>query len=133
MDDRLVFSAGATIEEGEKAALQLLHELTDVTAVQAVNDFVAIGAAAAFGRQGIRVPEDISMIGYGDILMSGHFRVPLTTVHQPKFRLGEAAMDLMFQSMRGDCPESRRLPVEVVIRSSTSPCRPEPGVLATSA
>ena len=130
-DDRLIFSAGATIEEGEKAALQLLHESTGVTAVQAVNDFVAIGAAAVFGRQGIRIPEDISMIGYGDILMSGHFRVPLTTVHQPKFSLGETAMDLMFQAIRGGRPESRRLPVNLIVRSSTALCRSEPGVLAT--
>jgi LacI family transcriptional regulator len=133
LDDRLIFSAGATIEEGEKAALQLLHESTGVTAVQAVNDFVAIGAAAVFGRQGIRIPEDISMIGYGDILMSGHFRVPLTTIHQPKFSLGETAMDLMFQAIRGGRPESRRLPVHLVVRSSTALCRSEPGVLATPA
>jgi LacI family transcriptional regulator len=124
-DDRLVFSAGATIEEGEAAALQLLHESTGVTAVQAVNDFVAIGAAAVFGRQGIRIPEDISMIGYGDILMSGHFRVPLTTIHQPKFSLGESAMELMFQAIRGGRPESRRLPINLVIRSSTARCRAE--------
>jgi LacI family transcriptional regulator len=127
-DDRLVFSAGATIEEGEQAALQLLHEATGVTAVQAVNDFVAIGAAAVLGRQGIRIPEDMSMIGFGDILMSGHFRVPLTTIHQPKFSLGETAMDLMFRAIRGERPESRRLPVGLVIRSSTALCRSEPGV-----
>ncbi len=129
-DDRLVFSAGATIEEGEKAALQLLQETTGVTAVQAVNDLVAIGAAALLGRHGIRIPEDISMIGYGDILMSGHFRVPLTTIHQPKFSLGATAMELMFQAIRGKRPESRRLPVNLVVRSSTAQCRSEPGVLS---
>lgn len=132
-DDRLIFSAGATIEEGEKAALQMLQESTDVTAVQAVNDFVAIGAAAVFGRQGIRIPEDMSMIGYGDILMSGHFKVPLTTIHQPKFSLGETAMDLMFQAIQGGRPESRRLPVGLVVRSSTAACRPELTVLTTPA
>jgi LacI family transcriptional regulator len=129
-DDRLVFSAGATIEEGEKAALQLLHETTGVTAIQAVNDFVAIGAAEVLKRQEIRIPEDMSMIGYGDILMSGHYRVPLTTIHQPKFRLGETAMDLMLQAIRGVRPESRRLPVSLVVRSSTELCRSEPEVLA---
>jgi LacI family transcriptional regulator len=129
-DDRLVFSAGATIEEGEQAALQLLHEVTGVTAVQAVNDFVAIGAAAVLGRQGIRIPEDMSMIGFGDILMSGYYRVPLTTMHQPKFSLGETAMDLMFRAIRGERPESRRLPVGLVVRSSTALCRSGPGVMA---
>jgi LacI family transcriptional regulator len=119
-DDQLVFSAGATIEEGEKAALELLNESTGATAVQAVNDYVAIGAAAVLSRQGIRIPEDISLVGYGDILMSGHLRVPLTTIHQPKFSLGETAMELMFQAIRGERPDSRRLPVGLVVRSSTA-------------
>jgi LacI family transcriptional regulator len=132
-DDRLVFSAGATIEEGEKAALQLLHETTGVTAVQAVNDFVAIGAAAVLGRQGIRIPEDMSMIGYGDILMSGHYRVPLTTIHQPKFSLGLTAMELMFEAMRGARPESRRLPVSLVVRGSTAASQTGEGLAVATA
>jgi DNA-binding LacI/PurR family transcriptional regulator len=132
-DERLVFSAGATIEEGEKAALQLLQETADVTAVQAVNDFVAIGAAAVLDRQGIRIPEDVSVVGYGDILMSGHFKVPLTTIHQPKHSLGEAAMDLMFRAIQGVRPESRRLPVDLVVRSSTGVCRPDLAVLRAPA
>src|SRR5215510_4759041 len=55
-DDRLVFHAGTTIDEGEKAALQMLQEAPGVTAVQAVNDLVAIGAANVFLGQGLRIP-----------------------------------------------------------------------------
>jgi LacI family transcriptional regulator len=75
----------------------------------------------------------MSIIGYGDILMSGHFRVPLTTIHQPKFSLGETAMDLMFQAIQGVRPESRRLPVDLVARSSTAVCRRELAVLRAPA
>jgi LacI family transcriptional regulator len=95
VDDKLVFNAGGTIEEGEKAALQMLNEGCDATAVQAVNDLVAIGAATVFLNQGIPVPEEISVVGFGNVLMSQYFRVPLTTIRQPKYRLGVAAMNSM--------------------------------------
>src|SRR5213076_2916410 len=95
MDDGLVFNAGSTIEEGEKAALQMLNEDPKATAVQAVNDLVAIGAADVFLDQGIQIPDKLSVAGFGNILVSEYFRVPLTTVRQPKLRLGYAAMDVM--------------------------------------
>jgi DNA-binding LacI/PurR family transcriptional regulator len=121
IDDRLVFNAGSTIEEGEKAALQMLNEQPKATAVQAVNDLVAIGAAHVFLNQSIRVPEDLSVAGFGNILVSEHFRVPLTTVRQPKLRLGYAAMDLMQSLLRGEAGESKRLRAEVIARASTAP------------
>ena len=118
-DDRLVFNAGGTIEEGEKAALQMLNENPQATAVQAVNDLVAIGAADVFLNQGIRIPEDLSVAGFGNILVSEYFRVPLTTVRQAKLRLGYAAMDLMQSLLDGGAPESKRLRAEVIVRAST--------------
>ncbi len=121
VDDRLVFNAGSTIEEGEKAAQQMLQEATNATAIQAVNDLVAIGAGTALLNRGLRIPEDMSIIGFGNVLLSEHFRVPLTTIHQPKHRLGRAAMELMLQLLRRERPEPRRLPTEIVIRKSTAP------------
>jgi len=118
-DDRLIFTAGSTIEEGEKAALQLLDERPSATAVQAVNDLVAIGGATIFIKQGLRIPADLSIVGFGNVLVSEHFRVPLTTVRQPKLRLGTAAMEQMVKLLRGERPETQRLPAEIVIREST--------------
>jgi DNA-binding LacI/PurR family transcriptional regulator len=118
--DQFVFSAGSTIEEGAKAGLQMLNENCDATAVQAVNDLAAVGCAETFMSQRLRIPEDISVAGFGNILVSEHFRVPLTTVRQPKFRLGMAAMDMMGRLLRRDRTESRRLPAELVVRNSTS-------------
>ena len=120
-DDRLIFNAGSTIEEGEKAALQMLQESPQATAVQAVNDLVAIGAATVFLRQGLRIPEDLSLTGFGNILSSEHFRVPLTTVRQAKYSFGTAAMESLLRLLRGERVESRRLPGEVIIRQSTGP------------
>lgn len=120
-DDRLVFQAGSTIEEGEKAALQMLDERPRATAIQAVNDLVAIGAATVFLKQGLRIPQDLSIVGFGNVLVSEHFRVPLTTVRQPKLRLGACAIELMTKLLRGEKAETQRLPAEIVIRDSTAP------------
>ena len=118
-DDRLIFTAGSTIEEGEKAALQLLDERPSATAVQAVNDLVAIGAGTIFLKQGLKIPDDLSLVGFGNVLVSEHFRVPLTTVRQPKLRLGAAAMDQMVKLLRNERPITQRLPAEIVVRDST--------------
>lgn len=120
VDDRLVFQAGGTIDDGTKAALQMLNEVCDATAVQAVNDLVAIGCAATLLAQGLKIPEDISVAGFGNILLTEHFRVPLTTVRQPKLRLGVAAMEMMMQLLRGERPQTRRLPAELLARESTA-------------
>ncbi len=120
VDDRLVFQAGSTIEDGAKAALQVMNEGIKATAVQAVNDLVAIGAANTLLNQGVRIPQDLSVVGFGNILMSEYFRVPMTTVRQPKFRLGSAAMDSMLKLLRGERPEPRRLPADLLVRSSST-------------
>jgi LacI family transcriptional regulator len=120
VDDRLVFHAGSTIEDGHKAALEFAGENCGATAIQACNDLVAIGAANTLLQQGLRIPEDLSLVGFGNILVAEHFRVPLTTVRQPKFRLGIAAMELMEELLRGERPESRRLPAELIIRDSSA-------------
>jgi LacI family transcriptional regulator len=121
LDDRLIFNAGSTIEEGETAALQMLNEAPQATAIQAVNDLVAIGAANVLLQQGLKIPEQVSVTGFGNVLLSQYFRVPLTTVRQPKQRLGHAAMDAMTKLLRGERAESRRLPAELLVRASTGP------------
>lgn len=118
-DDKLIFQAGRTIDDGAAAALQMLNETSDATAIQAVNDVVAVGCAETLLSQGLRIPEDVSVVGFGNVLVGTHFRVPLTTLRQPKFRLGSAAMDAMQLLLRGQRPESRRLPAELIIRAST--------------
>ena len=121
VDDRLVFQSGSTLEDGTSAALQMLNESCNATAVQTVNDLVAIGCANALISQGLKIPEDISIVGFGNILTAEHFRVPLTTVRQPKFRLGMAAVEMMMGLIRGEKIEPKRLTAELVERKSTAP------------
>jgi DNA-binding LacI/PurR family transcriptional regulator len=119
-NDQLIFNAGSTIEDGKKTALELLNESLQITAVQAVNDFVAIGAATIFLNEGIQIPQQLSVVGFGNILTSEFFRVPLTTVGEPKQRLGEAAVDCMLRLLERKTPDSRRLPANLIIRKSSS-------------
>jgi len=120
VDEKLVFQAGATIEEGEKAALQLINEAPGATAIVAANDLVAIGAANILLDQGVRIPEDISLIGFGNILGAAHYRVPLTTVRQPKYRRGITAMESMEDLLAGKNPDTKRLAAELILRDSTA-------------
>lgn len=120
LDERLVFQAGSTIEDGVKAATQFLSEAPTATAIQAVNDLVAIGAANTLLNQGLRIPADLSVVGFGDGPAAEYFRVPLTTLRQPKFQLGLAAVEAMGRLLRGEKPETKRLSVELVERASTA-------------
>ncbi len=120
VDDSLVFQAGSTTEDGVKAASQMLNESVKATAVQAATDLVAIGFADTLMNQGVRIPHDMSVVGFGNTITSEYFRVPMTTVRQPKFRLGLAAVEMMLQLLRGQRPESKRLPAELIVRASSS-------------
>ena len=82
---------------------------------------VAIGAANVLLGQGLRIPEDFSIAGFGNILVAEHFRVPMTTVRQPKLRMGTAAMELMESLLAGGPRESRRLSAQLEVRASTAP------------
>jgi LacI family transcriptional regulator len=120
VDDRLIFQAGHSIEDGAKAALQFVNESATATAIQAVNDSVAIGCANTFLNQGVKIPEHISVLGFGNNLASEYFRVPLTTLRQPKHRLGLAAMDSMLKLLQRQRPENKRIRAELIIRQSTA-------------
>ena len=126
VDDKLVFEAGRMMEDGAKAAMQMINEGVDATAVQGANDLVAAGAAKVFLKQHLRIPEDISIAGFGNIQLSEHFLVPLTTMSQPKHRLGLAAVEAMLQLLLGRRPEPKRLATELVVRASsgTPPATP---------
>ena len=121
VDDKLIFNAGTTIEEGTSAALQWMQEETGATAIQCAHDLVAIGAADTLLNQGFRIPGDVSIVGFGNILAAEYFRVPLTTVRQPKLRLGTVAMDVMMKVLRGESVSVQQLPAQLEVRASSGP------------
>ena len=121
VDDKLVFQSGNTIEDGTKAALQMLNEDCHPTAIMAVSDLVAIGCAETLLQQGIKIPGDVSLVGFGNILAAEFYRVPLTTISQPKFRLGIAAIEALMSLIQGKTVQPKRLAAELVTRQSTAP------------
>lgn len=118
-EDQLVFQTGRTVEDGMNVASQFLSEQCPATAIQAINDPVAVGVMAMLKRQGLRVPEDISVAGFGNVLLGEYAPVALTTVRQPKFSLANAAVDAMLLLLKGQSPSSRRLPTTLLVRNST--------------
>ena len=98
---------------------QALSEKASFTGIVAFNDSVAIGAAESLLQQGFRIPEDVSLVGFGDGLLAAQYRVPLTTVRVPQMEMGETAMRLAIDLRSGAEAAARQLPVEIIIRAST--------------
>ena len=117
--DERVFLADTDIESGRKAISQALSEKVEFTAIVAYNDSVAIGAAEALAQQGFRVPDDVSLVGFGDGTLATYYRVPLTTVRVPQTEMGETAVRLALELQRGKAVQPRTLPVEIIVREST--------------
>jgi LacI family transcriptional regulator len=117
--DERVFLADKDIDSGRKAMAQALSEKVPFTALVAYNDSVAIGAAEALAQQGFRVPEDVSIVGFGDGMMAAYYRVPLTTVRVAQTEMGEKALRLALEMQRGKTVQPRILPVEITVREST--------------
>lgn len=117
--DNRVYLADKDIESGRKAIAQALSEKAGFTAVVAHNDGVAIGAIEILLKQGFRVPDDVSVVGFGDGLLAANFRVPLTTLRIPQTEMGEIALRLALEMQKGNRVVPRQLPVEIMVRQST--------------
>jgi LacI family transcriptional regulator, galactose operon repressor len=113
--------AGFMESDGYCAMKQLLDVTPRIDAVFAVNDPTAIGAMKAIWEAGLRVPEDIAVVGVGDIALSDLLRVPLTTVGWSRKDQGLNAAELLLNGLHGDEPDSPRrviIPPRLVVRES---------------
>jgi LacI family transcriptional regulator len=99
VDDRWVVEAGFVEHDGYEAARRLLARAPEVTAIFAVSDPAAIGAMKAAWDLGLRVPEDIAVVGAGDIAHGDLLRVPLTTVSWSRDDLGREAARLIIDQI----------------------------------
>lgn len=111
----------ASTQTGYKSTLQLLQLDQPPTAIFLANDVMAIGGINAVHERGLRVPEDISIVGFDDIPLSSYTNPPLTTVHQPAFEKGVRAAQLLITMLESQEPQSSViLPMELVIRQSAA-------------
>ena len=83
---------------------------------------MAIGALRAAHESGVRVPDDLSIVGFDDIELSAYTSPPLTTVAQPKERIGAMAVDMLLEQMGGKRRDARKvvLQPELRVRASTA-------------
>ena len=108
---------------GYNGANELLDNYGDqVTAIACANDEVALGAIRALLDRGLRVPEDVSVIGFDDHPLAAFASPPLTTIRQDFDTVGELSFSLLDALMTGrELPDERRVQPELVVRGSTAP------------
>jgi len=126
IDDRLVVqlqSPEPGPAPGQEVMRQLLQTHQPFTAVFAFNDVTAIGAISALRDAGIRVPRDVSVLGFDDILSASTHHPPLTTIHQPLRSMGQVAASTLLSLIRDEIPPPRPKAITVyprlVVRKST--------------
>ncbi|WP_025738951.1 substrate-binding domain-containing protein [Salinivibrio socompensis] len=107
--------------EGGYQGLQAIAECGSLpTAIFAGNDMMAMGAINAANALGIRVPKDLSIMGYDDIHLAKFISPSLTTIHQPKYRLGQAAVETLLSKLDNPNSDSQTVQLEpmLVVRES---------------
>ncbi len=118
-DPALVLQGDYSEQSGEQATQELLQNQTPFTALFASNDQMAFGAAVALHRKGLRVPNDVSLVGFDDLPGSSYVVPPLTSVRQPAFELGQLAAQSMLQLLNGKPQEGFVPTPTLVLREST--------------
>lgn len=113
---------------GYKAAQALLKTKKPFTGLLVANDQMALGALRAFREAGLRVPEDISLVGFDNIPESEYFDPPLTTILQDFPSLGQTSLNQLLSLIEtpGTAPTIQVIPPKLVIRASTGKPKPDP-------
>jgi LacI family transcriptional regulator len=126
LDPDLVIESEAGQASGYASMQKLLALPWPPTAVFAHNDVLAMGAMSAIRQAGLTVPQDMSIVGYDDIIHSAYLNPPLTTVKLPIAEMGRVAGKKILDLIKsGDAfsPTTTTLPVELIVRASTAPPR----------
>jgi LacI family transcriptional regulator/LacI family repressor for deo operon, udp, cdd, tsx, nupC, and nupG len=123
-DDDIV-PAGAHLADGYRAALTHFRKrpaAARATAVTCYNDLIAIGVCRALAELGLRVPEDVSIVGFDDIPMLEYLPVPLTTIRVPKFEMGKISAQMLVRHIESKAvvpPQKVVLAADLIVRRST--------------
>ncbi|MHB2155218.1 LacI family DNA-binding transcriptional regulator [Calditrichota bacterium GD2] len=112
-------------ENGYRAVCALLDKKTEFTALFACNDAMAMGAMECLKKRGIKIPEQVSIVGFDDIEQDAFLDPPLTTIAVPKPELGIEAMKLIQDILNKNIRTNKKVlvPVELVVRKSTTRLR----------
>lgn len=122
VDDRLISHGEPSLEGGSKAALELLSRATpgvDFTAVACYSDVMAAGLMATFHNKGIKMPEEVSIVGFDNLFLSYCMYPPLTTIENPVKKMAEEAIHRSIMLYEGKkIPSEYHADVSLVRRSS---------------
>ena len=118
-EEKLVIVGDTSIPSGYDAIQKLLRE-KDITGVFVAGDLMAAGAISAINEAGLKVPEDISIVGYDDIPLAGYLHPPLTTVRQNPYEKGRHAVKMMLDVLNKNNKEyvMMKMQVELIVRKS---------------
>lgn len=121
IDSQLIQTIEPTVEDAIESTQKLLALENRPTAIFCTNDTIAIGAVKAILRSGLRIPEDIAVIGYDDSENSRMIEPELTTIHVDKTAMGRLAAERLIALIEGESPrkETIQTPVKLVVRKST--------------
>lgn len=128
LDPDLVVEGDFSYESGFRAAERMLSLPEPPTAVFAASDQMALGVYEAVRRRGLRVPEDVSVVGFDDLPEASWSSPPLTTVRQPLAEMGTLAVRMVLRFLHGEVIESPRveLATQLIVRESTGPVAQPP-------
>jgi LacI family transcriptional regulator len=114
---------GYTVPAGFAAAHRLVATNRALTAIVAANDMIAIGALQALHSDGLRCPDDVSVVGFNDMPFVDQLSPPLTTVRLPQYEVGVQAAQLLLDRLANPATSAKSvvLPVALVTRGSTGP------------
>jgi DNA-binding LacI/PurR family transcriptional regulator len=131
--DELIVNTLYTLEGGQAAAQYLLDR--GCTAICAGSDIMALGVIRGVRQRGLRVPQDVSVVGYDDSALTAYLDPPLTTIRQPVREMGLAAVSSLLDEIGGTkAPRTELLyRPELVVRRSTAPAPPGPSAPGPSA
>ena len=121
MRDEYVIEGDFYDESGYRTTRQLLELAEPPTAVFAASDLMAAGALRAANELGVRVPEDLAIVGFDDITVAALIQPPLTTVRQDMHAIGEAAAEGLGRMIDDPdaAPVQQLVPTQLVVRSSS--------------
>ena len=119
---RVSYSGAFTEEAGARACAEVLDADPSVTAIITANDRLAIGCYDTLFERGLGCPDDVSIIGFNDMMFIDRLRPPLSSVRVPQREIGYAAADLLLEQLSGHAPPAREvmLAPTLVVRGSTA-------------
>jgi DNA-binding LacI/PurR family transcriptional regulator len=122
--DNLIYNiqldGNTNYEQGYNSGILIAENGLDATAILVFNDAMVIGMLAAFNRKGIRVPEDISVVGFDNITQAKYTNPPLTTVDSFLYQIGKECAQMLISEINGEIVNTKVIKTELIIRDSVA-------------